>query len=33
MNIYQGFAQFRLFTGVETDADRMAASFAKIRLL
>jgi shikimate dehydrogenase len=33
MNIYQGVAQFRLFTGVEPDADRMAASFANIRPL
>lgn len=31
MNIYQGVAQFRLFTGVEPDAARMAASFARIR--
>jgi shikimate dehydrogenase len=33
MNIYQGVAQFRLFTGVEPDADRMAQSFGRIRPL
>jgi len=33
MNIYQGVAQFRLFTGVEPDADRMAESFGRIRPL
>ncbi len=33
MNIYQAVAQFRLFSGVEPDADRMAASFARIRPL
>lgn len=33
MNIYQGVAQFRLFTGVEPDADRMAESFSRIRSL
>lgn len=33
MNICQGVAQFRLFTGVEPDADRMAASFLRIKPL
>jgi len=31
MNIYQAVEQFRLFSGHEPDADRMAASFARIR--
>lgn len=30
MNIYQAVAQFRLFAGREPDAERMAASFARI---